>query len=281
MISRITAVIRTYNSERTLDKCLRLLKNQNVPLELLVVDSGSTDSTLEIASRSEAKIVHYPKGEAFDYSRALNLGCREANGEFIFYCSSHVWLSHHNAVEALMEEMQKTDSFAGYISRRGLDATIFSDQPDPEFGEVKTETYNIFDFDRLQGIGFFSNHASLIPRKLIEKRGFVEGMPCAEDLEWAKYWMENTGQTIVRLIQPYAVYANPYETEKKKSRERIFVYQTFFSNHSWVTRSRGCLGRSWYYLRKGKWRDTAYSMREVFMYPICRYRPFRFQSKYY
>lgn len=54
----ITAVIPTLNEEKDLRKALRSLKG--LVAEVLVVDSGSTDKTLEIAQEYHARVIHHP-----------------------------------------------------------------------------------------------------------------------------------------------------------------------------------------------------------------------------
>ncbi len=54
-MNRITGLVLTYNGERLLDKSLESLSFCS---EILVIDSGSTDSTLEIARKHNARIVH-------------------------------------------------------------------------------------------------------------------------------------------------------------------------------------------------------------------------------
>lgn len=57
-------IMPTYNSERTLGKALRAIRNQTFPqrkIEILVVDGGSTDSTIKIAKKYGAIIIPNPK----------------------------------------------------------------------------------------------------------------------------------------------------------------------------------------------------------------------------
>src|SRR5207244_10368732 len=67
----ITVLIRTFNSGKTLDQVMAAL-----PLaegdEFLVVDSGSTDETLAIASRHGARVIQ-PEG-AVNSTKSPNLG---------------------------------------------------------------------------------------------------------------------------------------------------------------------------------------------------------------
>ena len=50
----LSVIIPTYNSEETLEKTLTSLRMQTIPqeqMEILIIDGGSTDSTLEIAKK--------------------------------------------------------------------------------------------------------------------------------------------------------------------------------------------------------------------------------------
>ena len=59
-------VIRTYNEERYLGELLDAISNQknsNVANEVVIVDSGSTDATLQIAKAHGCRITHIKKSE--------------------------------------------------------------------------------------------------------------------------------------------------------------------------------------------------------------------------
>ena len=60
-----------------------------VDREIIIVDSGSTDATLSIASRYPVRVLHISPNE-FSFGRSLNKGCQAASGEFIVIASGHV-----------------------------------------------------------------------------------------------------------------------------------------------------------------------------------------------
>lgn len=82
----VSVLIRTFNSEKTLGRALSGIKLAEGD-EYIVVDSGSTDSTLAIAAARGAQIIH-AKGP-FNYSKSLNLGFRAARNPWVFVVSSH------------------------------------------------------------------------------------------------------------------------------------------------------------------------------------------------
>lgn len=88
-----TAVIITKNEEKNIERCLRSLSSAS---EIVVVDSGSTDSTLEIISRfPKVKLVQAPW---IGYSENKRMGIREASFDFI------LWMDADEALSPELEE---------------------------------------------------------------------------------------------------------------------------------------------------------------------------------
>ena len=87
---KVSVIIRTLNEETHLRALLDGVNNQNTKheVEIVVIDSGSTDKTLLIASENFARITHIEK-EKFSFGRSLNKGCNFANGEVLVFVSGH------------------------------------------------------------------------------------------------------------------------------------------------------------------------------------------------
>src|SRR3954470_4824197 len=84
------------------------MRAQTVRAELLVVDSGSTDGTLEIALRRADRVVQIPPAE-FTFGRALNVGAREARGRIHFALSSHCVPERDDWIEVGLAQYERTD----------------------------------------------------------------------------------------------------------------------------------------------------------------------------
>ncbi len=75
--------MRAKDKEQTIERALRGLRAQTVEMEIILVDSGSTDRTVELARPYCDQVITIP-AEAFTYGRALNLGAEHASGEVVF-----------------------------------------------------------------------------------------------------------------------------------------------------------------------------------------------------
>ena len=83
-------MIRAKNEARFIGETLAALFDPAAaaPRRVVVVDSGSTDGTLEIVRRFPVELVEIPPAE-FTYGHALNLGVAAAGGDFVATLSAH------------------------------------------------------------------------------------------------------------------------------------------------------------------------------------------------
>lgn len=179
----ISAVIRTFNSEPTLRKVLTSLRIQDTAVEeIVIVDSGSTDNTLAISKSFNCKVVHYPKGQLFNYSLALNIGVEAASHEKILILSSHTILLFKDLVGRMakaIDENQAIGSWCNYTRSQG------------EARQLRRQTnrgalYRI-DSNSFNGINGLSNSCSMIEKSAWCEKSFNEKILACEDQEWA-YW---------------------------------------------------------------------------------------------
>ena len=71
------------NEERCLERCLKSLTplREQLPCELIITDTGSTDRSIEIAEKYADKLLHFEWCN--DFSAARNFGLEQAKGEWI------------------------------------------------------------------------------------------------------------------------------------------------------------------------------------------------------
>ncbi|MDN4639292.1 glycosyltransferase family 2 protein [Agreia sp. PsM10] len=90
-----TVAVLTYNGETYLEQILSAVEGQVIDgeVDILVIDSGSTDGTLGIVARHPAARLHQIPNSEFGHGKTRNLAARLARGEFIAYLT-------HDAIPA-------------------------------------------------------------------------------------------------------------------------------------------------------------------------------------
>lgn len=178
-------VIRTYNEEKYLDQLLTLLFSQKcelVDMEVVIVDSGSTDSTLEIAKKHPCRITHIKKSE-FTFGKSLNIGCEFAKGEFLVFISGHCLPVNNSWLDELVKPLIESKASYSYGRQEGRDTTKFS-----EYQHLEKYFPN---YDKIPQKGYFCNNAnSAITRKAWQLFEFDEQLTGLEDMYLAKQLKE-------------------------------------------------------------------------------------------
>jgi glycosyltransferase involved in cell wall biosynthesis len=110
-VNRVSVIVPTRNSARTIAKCLDSIKGQTYKnIEIFVIDSFSSDNTSEIASRFNATIFLLDSERA----RAKNFGISKASGEFLLFVDSDMILQP-NVVEECVRIWSANRKIVGVI----------------------------------------------------------------------------------------------------------------------------------------------------------------------
>lgn len=176
----ISVVIRTFNEERHLGELLQSIRMQNVDLEVevVVVDSGSTDRTQSIAEAMRCRIIHIEKSR-FSFGRSLNLGCSEARGQYLVFVSGHCIPVGPDWLRLLVAPLRTGDVQYAYGRQVAGPSTKFSERQHfrryfPEHSAIPQE-------------GFFCNNANAaLLRSSWAELPFDEELTGLEDMAMAK-----------------------------------------------------------------------------------------------
>jgi len=102
----ISIIIATWNSERTLARCLDSLRVQRgAPFELLVSDGGSTDGTLAILDSFRDLVAHQVSGPDAGVYDAWNKVIPAASGEWLMFLGSDDWLERNDVLMRLEQAL--------------------------------------------------------------------------------------------------------------------------------------------------------------------------------
>lgn len=214
----VSAIVRTYNEGEYIGRLIDSLGCQTVngdnDLEIIVVDSGSTDSTLEILEEKQVRTIKI-KQEEFNYSKALNLGIEHSSGEFLVILSAHSIPCKSDWLERMLGHFED-EKVAGVYCRQ---------VPWPDASPIEVlriartfgKESRIFSGSESVESIKFSNAASCIRRGLWHRHRFVI-LPAAEDMEWSK-WALHQGYKII--YDPTARIYHSHNESCRKAAQRV------------------------------------------------------------
>lgn len=98
---KLSIIIPVYNGENTIDKCLKhVFDSDYKDFEVVVVDDGSTDSTIEKIKRHKCRIIRLKKNRGV--ANARNIGARNAEADFLVFIDSDI-LVHKETISKMAE----------------------------------------------------------------------------------------------------------------------------------------------------------------------------------
>ena len=178
---RISVVIRTLNEARHLPELLASIGRQQLAegsCEVVLVDSGSTDGTLQIAESHGCRILHINKDE-FSFGRSLNIGCMAATGEALVFISGHCIPCNPDWLAKLVAPLGQGGVVYTYGGQLGGDTTRFSEH------QIFAKYFP--PQSRVPQSGFYCNNANaaLLQSEWLKTR-FDEDLTGLEDMHLAK-----------------------------------------------------------------------------------------------
>ncbi len=267
-------VIRTLNEDKHLDELLCAIEKQETSqlhYEVIIVDSGSDDNTLQIANAHGCKIVHIAR-EEFSFGRALNLGCEAARGDFLVMISGHCvptdenWL--HNLCAPLIQKK------ADYSYGRQLGGH------DSHYSECQIFSKYYPAQSKIPQQGFFCNNANAaITRKAWKKYYFDEQLTGLEDMALAQRLVGDGG--CVAYTAQAAVYhyhdEKWWQVKRRFEREAIALQQIMPQVHIHIKDLIRYIATSIWLDWKNAMREKAFLSKAI---EIVQYRFFQYWGSF-
>ncbi|MGH7411518.1 MAG: glycosyltransferase [Candidatus Methylomirabilis sp.] len=269
---KVSIVIRAKNEERFIGQVLEKVFSQEYPerFEVLVLDSGSTDSTRDIVARYPARL-HQTDPKTFTYGRALNRGAALAAGEQVVYLSAHciptdsLWL---RKLTALLEDPAIVATF-------GRQEPVMGVNP---FEELELQA--VFPRDPNKScLSIFSNSNCAIKRDILLRYPFDETISFAEDFLWRTLLPESYKSVYVPEATVY--HSHPLSLRFWAKRFRAtgecvqYLDQHFGITYAWGDPQDNLrrLSRNWMAMMKG---EVEYFLangyyRSIFMIPLFEF----------
>lgn len=216
----VTLLLRTLNAGPWLPALVERLAQQSVrPLELLVVDSESSDDTVErlmaagpsIAANG-TRIVSIPRRD-FTHAVSTNLGYREARGPVVAMLSQDALPADEGWLERLIAPLDETTvaAFSRQVPRPDAYPLerwqIEADYP-PPVAEGESSASRVSGMAAPAGV-MYSNVASAALRSAWREEPFDETLLIAEDRVWARRQVAR-GRRVLYVPESVVVHSHRY-----------------------------------------------------------------------
>lgn len=219
-------VIRAYNEEKHIGRLLEGIRQQTLKdVEVILVDSGSTDKTVAIAESFGARIARIAS-EEFTFGRSLNFGVRAATREFVVIASAHVYPVYPDWLQSLLRPFENEAVALTYGKQRGPDSAKYSEQQIfhqwyPDVGKPNQPT------------AFCNNANAAIRKSLWKQNPYDETLTGLEDLAWAK-WAKEQGYQITYVPEAEIIHVHnetPRGVFNRYRREAMAFKQIYPETH--------------------------------------------------
>jgi len=186
----ISVVIPVKNGGADLVRCLDGIAGQRVDedVEVVVVDSGSSDGSPERARQAGARVHEIPASE-FNHGRTRNLGAELAGGDVLVFTTQDAYPADESWLGALVSPLRGGGRIAGAYGRQlpHADATpperYFLDflyGPEPRVQRLRGVEEPTFETT------LFSNVNAALPRAVWQEYPFADDLIMSEDQEWSR-----------------------------------------------------------------------------------------------
>lgn len=183
----VSVVIPVKNEAHHIGQCIDAVLNQAVTLEyeIIAIDSGSTDNTLEIIKRFPAVKLVQIEPEEFGHGITRNLGGQTARGECIVFLNADALPVDENWLAPLIDAVKSDDRVAGAYSRHlpRPDCHLYMKR---DLLKSMPPEKVIRSRDRKLNYTQFSTVSAAVRKEIWQRYPFARDIVIAEDQEWAK-----------------------------------------------------------------------------------------------
>jgi rhamnosyltransferase len=176
----ISVIIRARDEAASIGRCLERVASQRLEAgrsEVIVVDSGSRDGTVAIASQSGAQVLEIAP-DSFTFGGALNLGAGNARGQLLVALSADAAPPDPNWLARLAQPVADPRVACASGGRHLPDGLRLT-------GRVLQDESLALDHPDWG----YSNGAGAFRAELWRQRPFRADLPGCEDLEWSLHWL--------------------------------------------------------------------------------------------
>jgi rhamnosyltransferase len=207
----VSIIMRSYNEGWALRDTLAAVQAQDYKnWELIVIDSGSTDGSVDLIRQANPAHFIQIRHEDYNPARVMNQGMELARTEFGIFLNADAtpqgtdWL---RPLVAALQDPQAAAVFGRQIPRPDCRA-VYAHDYERCFGAKREST---------QWDHFFSMVSSGLRKDIWRKRGFLEKMQYSEDDEYTR-WCRERGYAVVYVPESVVMHSHNYTPQQAYKR---------------------------------------------------------------
>lgn len=224
----ISVIIPTLNAEKYINDLLNSLLNQTANIEeIIVVDSSSTDNTIEIVKKfDKVKITSIIKKD-FNHGQTRDMALRQSKGDIVVFMTQDVLPVNNKCIEELIKPLNNK-KLAQVTARQ-----IARDSANPREKLIRAFNYlnkdNCRNKDNIKDLGikayFCSNSCAAYNKDIYLKiGGFEKGLKTNEDMFYAAKAIKE-GYSVAYSSKAMVYHSHNYTLKEQYNRNYIMGYE--------------------------------------------------------
>lgn len=241
---KVSFVIPTYNSARTIGECIESIKSQSYPsskIEIIVVDGGSTDGTLDISKAHGVTLIENPSRIQEGPNGGKAIGIKAASGEYICLVDSDNVLGSKNWLQQMLIPLMKRKDIGmsecgrvlvdsrdppinRYLSKLGCDPVTFYIADTPNVSE-RYPNYDLIQIKDSSHPTVASNGVIIRREVFIKSRGYTYDTNLLMNCKQAGY----VAYARVNNVGLYHRYVDSLSTFCRKKLKYLSLFSIFWA----------------------------------------------------
>lgn len=236
----VSIIIPTYNAEKYLGKLLTKLLEQTLkPIEILIIDSSSTDNTIKISQSFGIELIIIPK-ETFDHGGTRTLGAKKAKGDILIFFTQDALPYDNNTVENIVKLFLKDEEIGAAYGRQipYPDTNLFGKHL-RYFNYPEKSYIRKYEDKKNYGIktAFLSNSFAAYRKKVLREIGWFKNNLILGEDTYAGAKILKAGYKIAYVADAKVYHSHSYTVWQEF--KRYFDIGVFHRNESWILKEFG------------------------------------------
>lgn len=236
-----TIAVPSLNQGAFLDRTLKSIFEQDVPVEVMLMDGGSSDGSQEVINRWKPRLAFWRIGKDAGQATAINEGIALGSAPFVCWLNSDD-IFEPGALRALIDALMGSPAAPAVYGRARI-----IDARDRHLGEYRTRRFRV---DRLAQSCFIAQPATLIRRSAWQAVGGLDTSYCLAfdfDLWWRLYHFGGPFEFVERIVAGTRAHVDTKTVRRPMHhyREAFKVVSKHYGYVPWLWYAKAPLSIGW------------------------------------